>query len=217
MPAAEPSTTQLLQVARGGDRAALDALFPRVYGELRALAHSRLRHGVPGGNALNTTALVHEAYLKLTAGETPSIADRSHFFALAARAMRFVLVSYARERSAQKRGGGVADLTLDEGLAVPLNSADSEAADLLTLDAALEKLAVASERLAEVVELRFFGGMSYEEVAEATGRSEATVKRDWRRARAWLFQVMRDGSADSESSAGDRGDDPPESGSAIEG
>ena len=207
---AEPSTTHLLHVARGGDRAALDALLPRVYDELRTLAHARLRRH-RAGETLNTTALVHEAYLKLTANETPSFEDRTHFFALAARAMRFVLVSYARERTAQKRGGGVPDLPLDEQIAVAANAADAEAANLLTLDATLEQLAAVSERLAEVVELRFFGGMQYAEIAEATGRSEATVKRDWRRARAWLYHAMHGGVADP------GGGDPRPDGSANEG
>ena len=201
---AEPSTTHLLHVARSGDRAALDALLPRVYDELRTLAHARLRRHRPG-ETLNTTALVHEAYLKLTANEAPSFEDRTHFFALAARAMRFVLVSYAREQTAQKRGGGVPDLPLDERLAVAASAADMEAADLLTLDAALEQLAAVSDRLAEIVELRFFGGMQYAEIAEATGRSEATVKRDWRRARAWLYHAMHD----SAEEAGP-GDPPPD-------
>jgi|SRR5690606_18661189 len=207
---AEPSTTHLLHVARSGDRAALDALLPRVYDELRTLAHARLRRHRPG-ETLNTTALVHEAYLKLTANEAPSFEDRTHFFALAARAMRFVLVSYARERTAQKRGGGVPDLPLDEQIAVAANAADAEAANLLTLDATLEQLAAVSERLAEVVELRFFGGMQYAEIAEATGRSEATVKRDWRRARAWLYHAMHGGVTDL------GGDDPRPDGSANEG
>ena len=187
---AELSTTHLLQVARDGDRSALDALLPRVYDELRTLAHARLRRH--RGETLNTTALVHEAFLKLTAGETPSFADRAHFFALASRAMRFVLVGYARDRTAQKRGGGTPDLPLDENLAVAADAATTEALDLLHLDAALERLGGVSERLAEVVELRFFGGMEHAEIAEATGRSESTVKRDWRRARAWLYHAMRD-------------------------
>jgi len=199
---AKPTTTHLLQVARSGDRSALDALMPRVYSELRVLAHARLRRSRPG-DTLNTTALVHEAYLKLTANETPAFEDRRHFFALAARAMRFVLVGYARERTAQKRGGGTPDVRLDEGIVVAAGAADVEAADLLTLDAALEQLAAVSDRLAEVVELRFFGGMQYDEIAGATGRSEATVKRDWRRARAWLYRAMKE-----------YGDDPPPDDSA---
>ncbi len=189
---AEPTTTQLLVEAREGGRDALDALLPRVYDELRVLAHARLRRHRPG-ETLNTTALIHEAYLKLTAGETPSFEDRTHFFALAARAMRFVLVSYARERSAQKRGGGTPELLLNEAVAVSASdAAETEALDLLSLDAALDRLAVVSDRLAEVVEYRFFGGMTHKEIAEATGRSVPTITRDWRRARTYLFQYMQD-------------------------
>ena len=189
---AEPTTTQLLVEAREGGRDALDAMLPRVYDELRVLAHARLRRHRPG-ETLNTTALIHEAYLKLTAGETPSFEDRTHFFALAARAMRFVLVSYARERSAQKRGGGTPELLLNEAVAVSASdAAETEALDLLSLDAALDRLAVVSDRLAEVVEYRFFGGMTHKEIAEATGRSVPTITRDWRRARTYLFQYMQD-------------------------
>jgi len=189
---AEPTTTHLLNIARKGDRSALDALLPRVYDELRMLAHARLRRHRPG-ETLNTTALVHEAYIKLTAGETPTFEDRTHFFALAARAMRFVLISYARERTAQKRGGSTPDLPLNEAVAIAASdAAESEALDLLSLDTALDRLATANERLAEVVEYRFFGGMTHEEIAEATGRSVPTVKRDWRRARTYLFQFMQD-------------------------
>jgi len=189
---AEPTTTQLLVEAREGGRDALDALLPRVYDELRVLAHARLRRHRPG-ETLNTTALIHEAYLKLTAGETPSFEDRTHFFALAARAMRFVLVSYARERSAQKRGGGTPELLLNEAVAVSASdAAETEALDLVSLDAALDRLAVVSDRLAEVVEYRFFGGMTHKEIAEATGRSVPTITRDWRRARTYLFQYMQD-------------------------
>ncbi|MDX1529891.1 MAG: ECF-type sigma factor [Rhodothermales bacterium] len=190
---AEPTTTQLLHDARAGDRGALDRLLPRVYDELRVLARARLRRHRPG-DTLNTTALVHEAYLKLTANEVPSFEDRAHFFALAARAMRFVLVGYARERAAQKRGGPGRDLSLD-GMEVAADTAGVEALELLALDAALERLAAVSGRLAETVELRFFGGMTHEEVAEATGRSVPTVKRDWRRARAWLYHAMHDDGA----------------------
>ena len=194
-------TTRLIAAARDGDRDSLDALLPHVYDELRQIARARLRRR--SGETLNTTAVVHEAYLKLTAGETPPFEDRSHFFALAARSMRFVLVDYARDRAAQKRGGPGADLPLDEALAVAGDHADAH--DLLALDAALDRLGALSERLAETVELRFFGGLTHDEVAEATGRSVPTVKRDWRRARAYLYQLMHDG------------DDPPASGFASDG
>ncbi|MDX1421461.1 MAG: ECF-type sigma factor [Rubricoccaceae bacterium] len=193
--APEPTTTQLLLNARGGDRDALDALLPRVYDELRRLAHVRLRR-YRRGETLNTTAIVHEAYLNLTAGETPSFNDRTHFFALAARAMRFVLIGYARAGATQKRGGPGADLPLDEALAVAAaDRAEAQALDLLALDAALDRLATVSERLAEVVELRFFGGMQHDEIAVATGRSVPTVKRDWQRARAYLYRLMREDEA----------------------
>ena len=190
------TTTQLLAEARAGDRDALDVLLPRVYDELRTLARARLRRHRPG-ETLNTTAVVHEAYLKLTAGETPGWENRTHFFALAAQAMRFVLVSYARERTAQKRGGDQSDLPLDDAVAVAASgggsdAVEAEALDLLSLDAALDRLAAHDARLAEVVELRFFGGMAHEEIAEVTGRSVPTVKRDWRRARAYLYRFMHE-------------------------
>ncbi|PAP79032.1 hypothetical protein B1759_11730 [Rubrivirga sp. SAORIC476] len=191
-------TIRLIAAARDGDRDSLDALLPHVYDELRQIARARLRRR--SGETLNTTAVVHEAYLKLTAGETPPFRDRSHFFALAARAMRFVLVDYARDRAARKRGGAARDLPLDEALAVAADG-EADAHDLLALDAALDRLATQSERLAETVELRFFGGMTHDEVAEATGRSVPTVKRDWRRARAYLYQLMQDGEAGDPPSA----------------
>lgn len=188
--ASDAVTTYLLAAARDGDRDALDALLPRVYEELRQIAHARLRRHRPG-ETLNTTAVVHEAYLKLTAGEAPPFRDRAHFFALAARAMRFVLIGYARDRTALKRGGHQPDLQLDDALVVAAEG-EADAHDLIALDAALDRLAEHSERLAETVELRFFGGMTHDEIASATGRSVPTVKRDWRRARTYLYQLMHD-------------------------
>ncbi|MDX1419293.1 MAG: ECF-type sigma factor [Rubricoccaceae bacterium] len=184
-------TTRLLLDARNGDREALDALWPHVYEELRLLARARLRAHRPG-DTLDTTALVHEAYLRLVDGARAGWESRAHFFALAARAMRFILVDYARERAAQKRGGPRGDLRLD-GLQVADDPAVAErAADLLTLDAALERLATYDGRLARLVEYRFFGGLTYEEVAEVAGCSVPTAKRDWQRARTWLFRAMKD-------------------------
>ena len=186
------STTHLLTNARAGDRAAIDALLPRIYDELRVLAKARLRRHGPG-ETLNTTALVHEAYLKLTAGETPGWQDRSHFFALAGQAMRYVLVGYARRRSAVKRGGGKASATLNEAIAVtPSNAVEEEALNLIQLDDALTALAERNERLARLVEFRFFAGMTYEEIAAATEMSVPTVKRDWTRARTWLYSLMQE-------------------------
>ena len=203
-------TTVLLQAAREGDRDAFDRLLPRVYDELRGLARARLRRHRPG-DTLNTTALVHEAYLRLADGSadggTPGWADRTHFFALAARAMRFVLVDVARERSAQKRGGGTPDLPLTDALHI--SGPEADAHNLLTLDAALTRLAAQSERLAETVEMRFFGGMEHAEIAEATGRSVPTVKRDWRRARAWLYAAMQEPGASADLAPDPSPGDPP--------
>ena len=179
-------TTQLLRDARSGDRDAFDRLFGHVYAELRRIAHQRLRrHG--RGDTLSTTALVHEAYLRLVEQNGAEASDRAHFFALASRAMRFILVDYARARLAKKRGGGAAEVPLE---AVQV-AADERAADVLSLHEALDLLSRRNERLGRMVEYRFFGGLSYEEIAEVVGCSVPTVKRDWSRARAWLYNSMR--------------------------
>lgn len=179
-------TTQLLLDARAGDSPSFDRLFSHVYDELRAIAHHRLRRrGI--GRTLGTTALVHESYLKLVDQSRAELQDRKHFYALASRAMRSILVDYARERTAQKRGGGAADVALD---AVQV-AADERAVELLELSDALERLAALDRRLGAIVEYRFFGGLTFEEIADATGLSVPTVKRDWARARAWLYRSMR--------------------------
>jgi RNA polymerase sigma factor (TIGR02999 family) len=188
---AHTDTLTLLRARRSGDDTVVNALFARMYGELRDIAHRRLRAFRPG-DTLNTTALVHEAYVKLIDQGRAQPQDRAHFLALASRAMRFVLVDYARSRSAAKRGGGVAPVSFDDAPVAAVERAD----ELLRLDAALDVLARADARLAEVVELRFFGGLSHEEVAETTGRSVPTVKRDWTRARAWLLRAMQDDTPD---------------------
>ncbi len=179
--------THLLLAASEGRSDAFDELMPLVYDELRRVAHQRLL-GYHPGETLNTTALVHEAYLKLVKQQDVGWQNRAHFFALASRAMRFILIDYARARTAEKRGGRRVDISLD----VLQVAADERTADLLTLNEALEKLAKVSERLSVLIEYRFFGGLTYEEIAEITGWSLATVKRDWRRARAWLYQEMVD-------------------------
>jgi RNA polymerase sigma factor (TIGR02999 family) len=188
--ASEPDTTQLLHDARAGRREAHDALWERLYAELRRIAHARLSR--QGMNTLATTALVHEAYLRLVDGALATPADRAHFLSLAARAMRFVLVERARARATAKRGGAARPLPLDGPLQV---SAEDRAAELLALDEALALLASYDARLARVVELRFFGGLAYEEIAGVAGCSVPTAKRDWARARAWLFEALRDGEA----------------------
>jgi RNA polymerase sigma factor (TIGR02999 family) len=182
-------TTQLVLASRAGDRNTFDRLFALVYDDLRQAAHQRLlRHRA--GQTLNTTVLVHEAYLRLVDQSRVQWVDRAHFLALASRAMRFVLIDYVRERTAQKRGGAAEIVPLD---AVQL-AAEERAINLLVLDDALEQLSGYSSRLAELVEYRFFGGLTYEEIAETTGLSVPTVKRDWVRARGWLFQAMQGGS-----------------------
>jgi RNA polymerase sigma factor (TIGR02999 family) len=183
---AQPDTTQLLLHARAGDRDAFDRLYSHVYDELRRVAHQRLRAHRPG-ETLNTTALVHEAYLRLVDQSRAEWRDRAHFLALASRAMRFIVVDHARARGAQKRGGYSADVPLH---AVQV-AAEERAADLLALDDALEQLASTSERLGRVVEYRVFGGLTFEEIAEVTGLSVPTVRRDWTRARVWLYRSMQ--------------------------
>jgi RNA polymerase sigma factor (TIGR02999 family) len=183
--ASHPDTLSLLRARRAGDESVVDALFARMYGELREIAHQRLRSFRPG-DTLSTTALVHEAYVKLVDQGRADPQDRAHFLALASRAMRFVLVDHARARTAAKRGGSDQAVPLDD---VQI-AADERAHDLVQLDEALRRLADGDARLAEVVELRFFGGLGHEEIATATGRSVPTVKRDWTRARAWLYREM---------------------------
>ena len=184
MPTADPTT--LLREMRSGNRAALDDLLPLVYDELRRRAHQCLRSEAEG-HTLTTTALVHEAYLKLMDGDRLDWKDRAHFLALAARAMRQVLVSYARRFQAGKRGAGVVPLSLDEALTL---SAEGDAQRMLDLDRALDKLTGVDERLSRIVELRFFGGMTVEEVAEAVGAAPSTVMLDWQKAKAWLYREL---------------------------
>jgi RNA polymerase sigma factor (TIGR02999 family) len=185
MATADPSTMQLLTQSRDGDSEAMQLLFSRLYPVLREIAHRKLQRYRPA-ETLHTTALVHEAYLKLIGSPELQLRDRAHFLALSARVMRSVVVDYARERGASKRGGDL--------VAVPLDSlqiaVDERATDLLELDDALCRLARYSERLAEVVEYRFFGGLTFEEIASTLGCSLATVKRDWSRARLWLQRLM---------------------------
>lgn len=177
--------TGLLRAAEAGDRAALDRVFSVLYGELRAIAHRQLR-GAPAEKTLSTTALVHETYLKLSHGAGWTARDRSHFFSLAARAMRMILVDQARSRTRARRGGGRRPLDLD-AVDVPV---EERAADLVALDEALGKLGALDEELAQIVEWRFFAGLSVEEIAEMSGRSARTVKRHWQAARAFLYQEL---------------------------
>jgi RNA polymerase sigma factor (TIGR02999 family) len=183
--------TGLLQAARGGDRGALQRLYPLVYEQLLALArrHRRRWHGDP---TLNTTAIAHEAYLKLAGTQVVAAENRMHFFAIAARAMRQILCNYARDRRRLKRGGGAVHLDLDSLAEVlPIELPDARVDELAALDEALKKLATISERQCQVVECRFFADMSIEETAQALQLSPATVKRDWAMASAWLYREIQ--------------------------
>lgn len=186
MPPAPDHITALLHKTQTGDAHAYEKLFPLVYDELRLIAHQRLLKHRPG-DTLNTTALVHEAYLKLIDQPEQTLADRAHFFALASRAMRFILVDYARSKTAAKRGGKDVDLPLSQ---VQIGI-ESKAVEMLALDQALETLSQHDERLGKLVEYKFFGGLTHKEIADVTGLSIPTIKRDWRRARAWLYRLMQ--------------------------
>lgn len=181
--------TTLLLAHAAGDSAALERLLPRVYDELRRMARQRLRHERTD-HTLSATDLVHEAFLKLVGLDQVDWQNRAHFFAIASRAMRNVLVDHAVRRSAAKRGGGEGAITLDDqpaGSELPLE-------DLIALSDALDRLERLEERQARVVECRFFGGLSLEETAEALHVSPATVSRDWTFARAWLHRELSGGS-----------------------
>src|SRR5215467_11961161 len=177
--------TQLLGRWRGGDREALDSLIPLVYDELRSIAQRYLRNERPG-HTLQSTALVHEAYVRLINQELPEWQNRAHFFAVAAQLMRQILVDHARAFRAGKRGGGVCNLALDEAE----QKAKRVDIDILALDDALKALTAMDAQQGKVVELKFFGGLSIEDTAEVLGVSSSTVKRDWITARAWLHREL---------------------------
>jgi RNA polymerase sigma factor (TIGR02999 family) len=177
--------TRLFAELREGRKEALDRILPLVYDELRGVAHRRLEQD--DGATLRTTELVHEAYLKLVEHGRVKWRDRGHFFAVAAMAMRQILVDRARERRAEKRGGGQVPLSLEEEVL----AVEEQAEALLDLDEALTRLAGLDARLARVVECRFFGGLTDEETAEALGLTARTVRRDWVKARGLLYAALR--------------------------
>ncbi len=174
--------TRLLRAARDGDAGAIDRIVPLVYEDLRRLARRQLGRGF-GPQSVRPTELVHEAYVKLSAGGAEAAVDRAHFLAIAARAMRQVLIDEARHHHAAKRGGGWKRATLSGSHWV----ADFDVDELLTLNDALDEL---EPRQRQVVECRFFGGMEELEIAEALGITERTVRRDWVKARAWLYRAL---------------------------
>jgi len=177
--------TLLLQQLNDDKSGLVDAIYPLVYNHLRDEAHLQLRRENPG-HTLQTTALVHEAYLKMVDQEKASFNNRSHFIAVAALAMRRILVSYARKKNAKKRGGNEQAVTFEDGMA-PYEAPLSE---ILDLDELLQKLETMNERQSKIVQYRFFGGLTYKEIANVTGRTEHSVRYDWRVARAWLKREM---------------------------
>jgi RNA polymerase sigma factor (TIGR02999 family) len=189
---AHEAVTELVQAVDRGDRAALDELFPLIYRELAILARQQ-RRTWHGDLSLDTSALVHEMYLKVVGQARMPSNSRAHFFAVAAKAMRHILCNHARDRRRHKRGGGIPHLRLAPGedVATQVQLSDEQTDVLTALDDALLELQRVAERQARVVECRFFGGMSIEDTATALGISPRTVKRDWTFARAWLQREMQ--------------------------
>lgn len=177
--------TLLLNGQKDTDEKLIDKIYPIIYENLRHEAHRQLRHDRPH-HTLQTTALVHEAYLKLVDQNKATYHNRAHFLAVAALAMRRILISYARKRNAEKRGGNEPALTFIDGI-TPYNARLAEMEDL---DEALVRLEAMDERQAKIVQYRFFGGMNYKEIAEVIGGTEHSVRYDWRVARAWLKREM---------------------------
>ena len=177
--------TALLLELRDGDRAAMDRIFPIIYAELHRIAHAQLLRE-RDGHTLSATALVHEAYFKLVDVTRVEWRDRVHFLSMAARAMRRILIDYAREQNAQRRGGGARPITLEEALV----AVDLDSESLVALDEALGTLGAMNPRLVRVVECRFFGGMTEEETALALDVTSRTIRSDWVKARGWLRQAL---------------------------
>jgi RNA polymerase sigma factor (TIGR02999 family) len=184
---AEPSLGPLFERARSGDAAAVGALFERLYAELRRVAHARLRDSAPN-TLLDTTALVHESYARFSKLAQLNVSDRAHFLAYASRVMRSVIVDLARQRGAERRGGGVQELALTTGLGESIASADNP--EVLRVHEALDELAAIEPRLAQVVEMRYYGGLEHAEIATALGVGLRTVERDWERARSFLYAAL---------------------------
>lgn len=185
MTPASPEVSQLLRAWSSGERAAFDKLLPLVYEELRQMARRQMRRQ-RAGHTLQTTALIHEAYLRLVGLSDVRWQNRAHFFGVAARAMRHILVDHARTRQAAKRGGVARHVALDETAVVSME----RASELVALDDALQSLVALDRRRSQVVELKYFGGLTVEEIAEVLQVSPETVARDWRLARTWLLREI---------------------------
>ena len=181
------SITELIERANSGDQDAVNRLFTGLYAELHALARSRVHRNTPI-TLLDTTALLHESYLRLTKLGALKVSSRAHFLAYAARAMRSIIVDYGRQRLAERRGGGALEVTLDTEAAQALPSGETE---VLRVHEALEELAEVDERVVRVVEMRYFGGLTEEDIAEALGVTTRTVQRDWEKARLMLSIALR--------------------------
>lgn len=182
---AQQEVTQLLGDWTGGDERALEKLIPLVQPELHRLAHHYMSRERPG-HTLQTTAIINEAYLRLVDNTKPLFQSRTHFVAATAQLMRRIMVDHARERHSLKRGGGALKVTLDEGALVT----ETRSEELLALDEALEKLAAQDPRKSQIVELRYFGGLTVEETAEFLKLSQRTVEREWNMAKAWLYRAL---------------------------
>jgi len=191
MPNPQDQVTKLLRQVERGQREVLQELFPLVYDELKAVARRHLA-AEPDGHTLDTTALVHESYFRLVRQEEVEWQSRAHFFAIAARAMRRILIDHARRRTAKRRGGTRSRVALDDlpNLAAPARPGADRLMDLIALDDALNRLADTNARGADVVVYRFFGGLTHRETAEVMGVSEITVRRTWNAARAWLRREL---------------------------
>jgi len=183
--ATQSELTNLLDDWKHGDPSALEKLTPLIYDELRRIAHRYARRE-RNGHTLQTTALINEAYVRLAGNESPDWQNRQHFFAVTAQVMRHILIDHARRRQALKHGGGGQQVSLSEAKAMT----NERAAELIALNEALEELAAFDTRKSQVVQLRFFGGLSLEETAEVLGVSLMTVRRDWRAAKAWLYKAV---------------------------
>lgn len=191
MAAQRQTITQLLEDWREGDKTAFDQLVPLVYDELRRLASHYMRRQRPG-HTLQTTALISEAYLRLLDHKNMRWQNRAHFFAVAAQAMRRILVDHARNRNYQKRGGTAVRVSLDEAALI----AEERAVEMIALDDAMSELATHDPRKTQIVELRYFGGLSVDETAEVIGVSSVTVMREWRAAKGWLLKAITEGKRD---------------------
>jgi RNA polymerase sigma factor (TIGR02999 family) len=188
-----PQITVLLQRAAGGDRAALDAVYESLYPDLKRLARARLRQQ-GRGESVSTTLLVHESFVRLVNASNLRLEDRRHFFAYAAKTMRNIIIDSAREHLAERRGGGAEHVTLGDADSDAMQVADASASDeLVRVNEALRELETVDAELAELVEMRYFGGYSEVEIAELQGVNERTVRRRWDKARAWLFVALGHG------------------------